>query len=188
MLPTAPAIAATSAVFAAVDRGDWEVVAANTAPETIERTRRRELAHVLAWAEYMADYDRRGQGFGSGETIRPELLARFGDVKLEWMTGAPTIAQLAALEPAALFSRWLRYVHEHPLPRQAPRPATPRRIIGAVAEGDRFVHVVYRGVGWIPIERVQIMPVTRFDDRWVLLQNDDVIRMAHLPLPDDPRA
>lgn len=189
MLPTAPAINVVSTVFSAIERDDWATVADHTAPPAIERARRHDLAHVLAWAEYVATYAQgEKQGYGSGGTINPELLARYGDLKLEWMRGTPTIAELAAVDPRKFFVRWLQFTHGPTNRHRPPRRAmVPRRIVGAVPEGDRFVHVVYRGIGWIGDERVQIMPALPVDGRWLVLPNDDVLRMATLPLPDDDR-
>lgn len=173
--------------FSAIEKDDWASVSELTAPEIIDRFRAGEIAQLLAWAEYIATREQTGaSGYSSNAVIKPELLARYGHVKLERIEGAPSIADLAAAQPKTFFANWLRLGHSA-RPRYAhTQPEVPREILGAVPEGEDLVHVLYRGMEWIPILRVRIMPVALREGRWFLLQNDDILRRTpHMLLIDD---
>ena len=173
--------------FLAIERGDWALVSELTAPEIIDRFRAGEIAQLLAWAEYMATREQTGaSGYSSSAVIKSELLARYGHVKLQRIEGAPTIADLAAAQPKDFFANWLRLGYSA-RPRYAQtQPEPPREIIGAVPEGEDLVQVLYRGMGWIPIVRVSIMPATLRGGWWLLLHNGEILRRTpHTHLIDD---
>ena len=172
-----------AAAFAALESGDWNTVAELTHPSAIAEFRSHQISHLLAWAEFYArDEATRGSGFGSSGEINAELLARFTERTLDWLPARPTIGALAAAAPNEFFARWLRAGYANgPLPRQGQR--IPRQVLGVVQENERLAHVVYRGMGWVPIVAIQLMSVSRQDDRWFLMQNMDILRFPRLPLP-----
>ena len=96
---------------------------------------------------------------------------------------------LAAQPPAEFFARWVGIAHTFNRRRNQP-PTTPRHILGTVAESEDLVHVVYRGVGWVPVVQIQIMSVARIDGQWLLVQNSDVVQAPGLPFRDaaDPQS
>jgi hypothetical protein len=174
---TRDAVATVARAFAAVEAGDWPTVADLTAPDVIDQYRAREIAHLLAWAEYMATRDQTGaNGYSSDDVIKPELLRAYGHVKVERVEGAPTIADLAGASPKAFLATWLRVANDTNRRFPIGPAAVPRQIIGAVIEGDALAHVVYRGMDWIRIVRTQIASLKLLGGRWALMDNKDVLR------------
>ena len=175
-----------AAAFAALESGDWSTVAELTHPSAITEFRSHQISHLLAWAEFYAkDEATRGSGFGSSGEINAELLARFTERTLDWLPDRPTIGALAAAAPKEFFARWLGAGYtESPRPRQGQR--IPRQVLGVVQESERLAHVVYRGMGWIPIVEIQVMSVSREGDRWLLMQNMDILRSPRLLKPGAP--
>lgn len=140
----AGAIETARNAFQALEQRDWNAVARLTAPPVLKTTQTREIAVLLAWARFEATRDQTGAtGWGSHGTYTPELLADHGSTRLDALEGAPTIAELAALEPFAFFVRWLSWGSEW-VPKFVGRQA-PGHVIGGVAERPDLVHVVYRG-------------------------------------------
>src|SRR5206468_4396012 len=144
--------------------------------DVIDHYRDAQIAHLLAWAEHLATRHKTGAtGFGSNAEIDSASLSRYGHVALDHVPGSPTIGELAAQPPAEFFARWVGIAHGFNRRRNQP-PTTPRHILGTVAESEDLVHVVYRGVGWVPVVQIQIMSVARIDGQWLLVQNSDVVQ------------
>ncbi len=184
---TRDAIATVARAFGAVEAGDWATVADLTAPDVLDQYRAREIAHLLAWAEYMATRDKTGaHGYSSNDVIKPELLRAYGHVKVERIEGAPTIADLAAASRKEFLATWLRVANDTNRRFPVGAPAVPRQIIGAVIEGDALAHVVYRGPDWIRIVRTQIASLKLIGGRWLLMDNKDVLRSPDFWLDDLP--
>lgn len=158
---TAPAEAPEAVVrrvFAALNAGDWSLVAEYADGERLEEFRRWELRLLHAQV---------GRLPPTAEELRGDLPSQ-AEAVLEWfmdeeaarlarlrgwpsgLMGVEDVDDLTNLPAAELFVRWLDATYAGRVPWQVAPPQPPllnRRVIGAVRDvrvGELLAHVVYR--------------------------------------------
>lgn len=145
-------------VFAALNAGQWPLVAEYADEERLEQFRRWELCLMRAQMGRLprSAVELAGDLPGQPEAVLSWLMdeeaARVARER-HWpsgLMGVEDVDDLAGVPAAELFVRWLAATYEGSVPWQIQPPQPPRlnrRVIGAVRDvrmGELLAHVVYR--------------------------------------------
>ena len=119
-----------------------------------------------------------------------EAFAGRSDPFLNCFSGVASFAELEELSPAALLISYLQ--HKEPDRPNDGGPAFPRRTrstIGAIAEDDTTLHVVYRlwtdAGAYGLTDSVELMSVSRTANKWMIMLNRDLLQMGYAIIERD---
>jgi hypothetical protein len=173
--------------FTAFENREWDVLATMFDPAEQARFHGMQVNILCAWLQYPPDGNR---GLvlgmtGAGDKPDPEILGRFADTLIHAFRGSPTLGQLAAMSPQVFLVEWFAARYGGPEASSAVGfgrgPSVPRKVLGAVIEGDALAHVVYRAdspaaADWRVPWRVSVLSLRRGSDgRWLVLPDDHLV-------------
>jgi hypothetical protein len=182
-MPDSTARDAFNSLNVALAEGDWQTVGLALDPKDVATFRDRELAVLVDRAAIVAQARRQGQevtSWSSMAVLDPERLTEFGSEPQVPFPGAPTLAELASLEPmqfllacaeahAAGAERLSALAHARGLAKDEEQlHAQHCQVIGELPEGDELVHVLYRST---PLDQdhpteVHIRTLRYVDGKW----------------------
>jgi hypothetical protein len=159
------ALELATVVLAALEDGAWSRVAAHVSPtasaafrnEQLERARQQEMLREVDWS-----------GVGVPAAVAEWFRGRApGPSLLERIYGVKTALEFEQLSPTTVVERFIRTKHaRHPEGGASVR----RQVVGAVAESDDLVQVVFRRPTWHPAETpessVDVLTVRRTPEGW----------------------
>jgi hypothetical protein len=178
MQAQSPSIADATAVVARVfqdfEAGRWAEVAALVHRDGLKQFHTQQLQMAQAWQHMPAELappPREGRR-------NPGVM---GFARVE------TLQELEALSPEEAFARWLEGHELKPENYDDGRPPLAlRTILGAVAEGDSVVHVVYRihtDVGrYGRTNETEVMTAKRSPAGWRVLINKDLSMVGYVEI------
>lgn len=173
------ASAVAAAAFEAFEQEQWKALAMLVHPKALSDFRERELEFIVMWIktrEQRMQATREGsQGFiWSVDTLTDDMVKAIADVPIPVFADSATVGQIAALSPADFFVKYCEAIYAD----AEFKAGEGRRILGEISEGEALAHVLYTprsGYRFTDPWKVLRLPVTRTDNDWGILLNDDIV-------------
>jgi hypothetical protein len=176
--------------LAAFATRDWSRFTRLVDPAVLRAFQQRQIAYFVASIRSRDAYDEAKQNGAAfvlsfQDSLSPDALAAFEDLKVPLVTGPRTIGELARLSPDRFFEEWCRAAYGADAGGfGSGKSHVERRTLGQVIESETRAHVLYRTPFRYDPDRISLRWT---EGGWHIELNDEIGWPGDLALEDDER-